>query len=71
MICDICGQKGAGTRHITRSYGKGNLQDFKDILSRSTIMTARARPLKYVFLWQKTRLPNKSQGKSRVKFRNS
>jgi len=24
MICDICGQKGARTRYITRSYGKGN-----------------------------------------------
>ena len=24
MICDICGQKGARTRHITRSYGKGD-----------------------------------------------
>ena len=24
MICDICGEKGARTRHITRSYGKGN-----------------------------------------------
>lgn len=24
MICDICGQEGARTRHITRSYGKGD-----------------------------------------------
>ena len=24
MICDICGEKGARTRHITRSYGKGD-----------------------------------------------
>ena len=24
MICNICGQKGARTRHITRSYGKGD-----------------------------------------------
>ena len=23
MICDICGQKGAQVRHVTRSYGKG------------------------------------------------
>jgi YgiT-type zinc finger domain-containing protein len=23
MICDNCGQKGARTRHISRSYGKG------------------------------------------------
>ena len=23
MICDICGQKGAQIRHVTRSYGKG------------------------------------------------
>ncbi len=23
MVCDICGQKGAGVRRITRSYGKG------------------------------------------------
>ncbi len=22
MICDICGQKGANIRHVTRSYGK-------------------------------------------------
>ncbi len=22
MICDICGQKGAKIRHVTRSYGK-------------------------------------------------
>ena len=22
MICDICGQDGARTRHLTRSYGK-------------------------------------------------
>ena len=24
MICNICGQEGARTRHITRSYGKGD-----------------------------------------------
>lgn len=23
MICDICGQKNARVRHVTRSYGKG------------------------------------------------
>ena len=23
MICDICGHEGARTRHVTRSYGKG------------------------------------------------
>jgi YgiT-type zinc finger domain-containing protein len=23
MVCDICGQKGARTRRLTRSYGKG------------------------------------------------
>jgi len=24
MICDICGHEGARTRHVTRSYGKGD-----------------------------------------------
>jgi len=24
MICDICGQKGAQVRYVTRSYGKGS-----------------------------------------------
>ena len=23
MICDMCGKKGASTRHVSRSYGKG------------------------------------------------
>ncbi len=23
MICDICGHEGTRTRHVTRSYGKG------------------------------------------------
>ena len=23
MVCDICGETGARTRHVTRSYGKG------------------------------------------------
>ncbi|NQT25936.1 type II toxin-antitoxin system MqsA family antitoxin [candidate division KSB1 bacterium] len=24
MVCDICGQKGARIRHVTRTYGKGS-----------------------------------------------
>jgi YgiT-type zinc finger domain-containing protein len=23
MVCDICGKEGVRTRHVTRSYGKG------------------------------------------------
>ena len=23
MVCDICGKEGARSRHVTRSYGKG------------------------------------------------